>query len=328
MIVGKPPVLAMDIGGTKLAVAMMADDGSLHGLQYEPTHRDRGPADVIARLLDMGHRAIAEARLGSPAATGISCGGPLDPRTGRLLGPPHLPGWDNVPLGELVAEAYRVPFTLQNDATAAALAEFRYGSARGANTMIYLTLSTGVGGGAVIGGRLMLGAAGNGGELGHITVRPGGRRCSCGRRGCLEAYCSGNNIARRAREAMVGAPDSWLAGLGHPITSADVAQGKRHDDPVASAVWDETVALLGQALTDLVNVFEPDIVVLGGGVTRSGDLLLEPLRRIIRTSAMPPAGAAATISLAALGDLTGVVGAGAIAYDSLATADPTLEHVS
>lgn len=313
----QPPVLAVDIGGTKLAVAMMASDGSLAGLQYQPTHRDRGPEDVIARLLRMGHAAVGEAGWGQPAVTGISCGGPLDPAAGRLLAPPHLPGWHDIALADIVTAEFATPCALQNDATAAALAEYRYGAARGTGTVIYLTLSTGVGGGAVIGGRLMYGAAGNGGELGHITVRPSGRLCSCGRRGCLEAYASGNNIARRAQEAMASTLGSWLSTLPHSPTSADVAEGKRRGDPVASAVWDETVEVLGQALTDLVNLFEPDMVVLGGGVTRSGDLLLEPLRTMVKAGAMAPAAATVTIELAALGDLTGVVGAGSVAHDLL-----------
>lgn len=321
----RQPVLGLDVGGTKLAVGVVTADGRTSGVLVEPTRRDEGWRAVVARLFDMGRRAVAASGFDGIHAVGIACGGPLDPATGILHGPAHLPGWFDVPLGPLAAEAFGVPFALHNDATAAALAEYRYGVGRGTNTMIYLTVSTGVGGGAVIDGRLYTGAAGNGGEFGHLTVHRGGRRCSCGRRGCIEAYASGPSIAARAREALAGGAASTLSGSAEP-TSADVAAAARAGDPLAVAVWDETVDLLGAAVTDLVNVFEPDAVVLGGGVTRSGAQLLEPVRRIVGREAMPPAARAARIELAALGDLVGVIGAGAVAHDMLTrTQQPTLE---
>jgi glucokinase len=182
--------------------------------------------------------------------------------------------------------------------------------------LVYLTISTGIGGGLVLGGRLHAGAAGNGGELGHLTVRAGGRLCSCGRRGCLEAYASGTNIAARARERLTSGQRSGLEGVP-AFTAADVARLALLGDQLAGSIWRETVELLGQAVTDLVNVFEPDVVVLGGGVTRVGSTLLDPIRRIVASSAMGPAGQAVRIELAGLGDLVGVVGAGAIAFDLL-----------
>ena len=310
------PVLALDIGGTKLAVAMVTPDGQPHELSVTPTRVQEGPDAVIARLLGMGHTAIASAGLGPPLAVGISCGGPLDARNGVLLSPLHLPGWRRVPLGDLVSADFGVPFALQNDASAAALGEYRFGLGRGVETMIYLTISTGIGGGLVLGGRLHVGAAGNGGELGHLVVRPGGRQCSCGRQGCIEAYASGTNIADRARERLRSGEVSALADL-ESCTAADVSRLARRGDPLAVSVWQETVDLLGQAVTDLVNILEPDLVVLGGGVTRAGDMLLDPVRRVVADSAMGPAAAAVRIELAALGDVVGVVGAAAIAFDRL-----------
>lgn len=308
------PVLALDIGGTKLAVAVVTEDGRTHGLLVEPTHKHRGPDEVISHLFDMGRRSVEAADLGAPAAVGISCGGPLDAAAGVLTGPLHLPGWVDVPIVTLTEEAFGVPAVLENDATAAALAEHRYGAARGTDTALYLTLSTGVGGGSVIGGRLHRGAAGNGGEFGHITVRPGGRRCECGRNGCLEAYASGTSIAARAAE--------WLAATDQPsslralpaVRAEDVVAEATAGDVIADALWTETVDVLGQAVTDLVNVFEPDVVVLGGGVTRSGALLIDPVRATVHRTAMPPA-AGAVVTLAGLGDEVCVVGAGALALD-------------
>jgi glucokinase len=314
------PVLALDIGGTKLAVAVVTPDGGVHGLRVRPTRRDEGPQAVIGRLFAMGHEAVAEAGLGPVGAVGIACGGPLDAPSGLLQSPPHLPGWDDIPIGPLAATEFGVPFALENDATAAAVAEHRYGAGRGLGSLVYLTVSTGVGGGVVLDGRLHRGAAGNGGELGHITVRRGGRACSCGRRGCVEAYASGSSIAARAAEALAdpppGEPPSTLAGLA-AVTAADVSAAAAAGDPLAARVWDETVDLLGSAVSDLVNVLEPELVVLGGGVTRSGAMLLDPVRAIVAREAMPPAARAATVRLAALGDVVCVVGAGAIALDVL-----------
>ncbi|SDU30768.1 ROK family protein [Jiangella alkaliphila] len=312
-------VLGLDIGGTKLAVGVVTPDGAVHGLIVEPTRRWEGPDAVLPRLFDLGHRAVAAAGLGRPIdAVGISCGGPLDSAAGVLISPPHLPGWIDVPVGELTRQEFGVPTYLENDATAAALGEHRFGAARGVSTMIYLTISTGVGGGAVIGGRLHRGAAGNGGELGHVMVRPGGRLCTCGRRGCLEAYVSGTNIADRAAEGL-------RAGLGSgsslrsadPLTAADVAAAARDGDALARQIWTETTDVLGQALTDLVNVFEPELVVLGGGVTRAGAMLLDPVAATVAREAMPPAAKAVRVVLAGLGDVVGVVGAGVVALEAV-----------
>jgi glucokinase len=311
-----PPVLALDIGGTKLAVAVVTADGVTHGLQVAPTHRDQGPDRVLDRLFALGHRALDEAGLGPVAAVGISCGGPLDAAAGVLESPPHLPGWINVPIGTRVSEEFGAPAVLENDATAGARAEHLYGAGVGSRTMVYLTISTGIGGGAVVDGRLHHGSAGNGGEFGHVLVERNGRPCSCRRHGCIEAYASGTQIALRAQEALAaqGSGSSALSGLDQ-VTAADVAAAAAEGDPLAREIWDETTDLLGSAITDLVNVFEPDLVVLGGGVTRSGAMLVEPVRLAVREGAMGPAARTAKVELAALGDAVCVVGAGAVALE-------------
>lgn len=308
------PVLALDIGGTKLAVAVVTADGASHGLLTEPTDRQSGPDAVIAHLFDMGRRSIAASGRGEPVAVGISCGGPLDAASGVLTSPLHLPGWIDIPIVAMASAEYGVPAVVENDATAAVLGEHRFGAARGADIALYLTLSTGVGGGSVIDGRLHRGAAGNGGEFGHLMVRPGGRQCGCGRRGCLEAYASGTNIAIRARELLADTDQPSTLRELETVRAEHVSRAASDGDALAAAVWDETTALLGQAVTDLVNVFEPHVVVLGGGVTRSGAMLLDPVREIVRTTAMPPA-ARAEVTLAGLGDEVCVIGAGALALD-------------
>lgn len=337
------PVLALDIGGTKLAAGVVTADGRVHGCKVLPTRPEQGWQEVIRRLIALGRDTIAQAGADPPGAVGIACGGPLDAPSGMLLSPPNLPGWEKVPIGPMAAQAFGIPFALENDAAAGALAEHRFGAGRGAATMLYLTVSTGIGGGAIVDGKLLRGATGNGGEFGHVTVRRGGRPCGCGRRGCLEAYASGTAIARKAahewaangvtaadvavREAVVqeraqagGAEAKAAAGrqgvtVRREVTAADVAAAAAAGDPVAGAVWAEAMDVLGGAVTDLVNVFEPDVVVIGGGVTRSGEMLLDPVRRVVAREAISPAAGAVPIVLAELGDLVGVVGAGIVAHD-------------
>jgi glucokinase len=311
--------LALDIGGTKLAAGVVTADGAVHGFVVEPTRRSEGPDVIIPRLFALGRRALEVAAVeGIPSVggVGISCGGPLDADAGVLVSPLHLPGWIDVPIVAMAEREFGLPAALDNDATLAALAEQRHGAARGARSMFYLTISTGIGGGAVLDDVVYRGAAGNGGEFGHITVVRGGRDCLCGRRGCLEAYASGTSIGVRADEAI--AAGLMQTALVSPVTAEQVARAAASGDPLATAIWDETVELLGQAVTDLVNILEPEVVVLGGGVTRSGPQLLEPVARIVREGAMGPAGSAVRVSLAGLGDAVCVVGAGVLALDSRA----------
>lgn len=319
------PVLALDIGGTKLAVAVVTRDGRPLEMLVEPTRRAEGADAVLGRLFRLGAAARAAALAqGLPdiGAVGISCGGPLNRETGVLEGPLHLPGWIDVPIVSLAEQAFGVPAVLENDATAAAWGEFRYGRGVGAATMLYLTVSTGIGGGAVIDGRLHHGAAGNGGEYGHIMVQRGGRVCLCGRRGCLEAYASGTAIAARAREALAAGESSALAALP-AVRAEDVSQAAVDGDALAARIWTETTELLAIAVTDLVNVLEPDLVVLGGGVTRSGERLLAPVRDAVLRDAMPPSASRVSVMAAGLGDAVGVVGAAAIAFDLLDTTPRT-----
>jgi glucokinase len=311
-------VLALDIGGTKLAAGVVTADGAVHGFVVEPTRRDEGPDVIIPRLFGLGRRAMEAASaegIEPPAGVGVSCGGPLDADAGVLVNPLHLPGWIDIPIVAMATQEFGLPAALENDATLAALAEFRRGAAQGVRSMIYLTISTGIGGGAVFDGRMYRGAAGNGGEFGHITVVRGGRQCLCGRKGCLEAYASGTFIGVRADEAIAtGRPTT----LTPPATAEQVARAAAQGDELATEIWDETVQLLGQAVTDLVNILEPDVVVLGGGVTRSGAQLLDPVRDIVLSGAMAPAAAAVRIALADLGDVVCVVGAGELALDMTA----------
>ncbi|MEU5363964.1 ROK family protein [Streptomyces sp. NPDC005925] len=316
-----PAVLALDIGGTKLAAGVVAADGTVLSSAVCPTRAPEGPDQALKRLIDLGRQAVASAGadLGGLIGTGIGCGGPLDPYTGVLTGPPHLPGWVDVPITELARAAYGHDAVLDNDGTAGAAGQWRFGAGRGSDHVVYLTLSTGVGGGAVFEGRTFRGAAGNGGEPGHVTVRSGGRRCrSCERAGCLEAYASGTSIAERAREGLAegAGGDSALNAL-EDVTAADVTAAVRAGDPFATALWEETLDLLGSGLTSIVNLYEPEVLVLGGGVTRAADLLFEPVRRRVAAQAMGPAAAAVRIVPATGGEHAGLLGAAAVAFERL-----------
>jgi glucokinase len=305
------PVLALDIGGTKLAAGVVDAAGGVHSFVVEPTQADRGPDDGVRRLFELGRRAAGESGVEWSAvkAVGIGCGGPLDPERGVLIAPLHLGGWRDVPITALAEGAFDRPAVLDNDATAAAAGEHRYGAGKGTRNMVYLTVSTGVGGGVVVDGRLYRGATGNGGELGHVTVDWKGRECrGCGRRGCLEAYASGTSIAERGREAGI-----------EGATAPGVAAAARAGDPVALAVWEETVRALACGVTSIVNLFEPELVVIGGGVSREGEYLLGPLRDAVHAQAMGPPGRAVGIVQSVLGDQVGVVGAAAVVHERIAS---------
>jgi glucokinase len=312
--------LGLDIGGTKLAAGVVDDAGRVLSFVRRPSRRDEGPDAMIERQLELGREAVAEAGVPWPDIrwVGIGCGGPLDPERGIIQSPPHLPGWVDVPLVAIVERELERPAVVDNDATAAALAEWWFGAGRTRTVrhLVYLTISTGVGGGLILDGRLYRGAAGNAGELGHLTVDRLGRPCACGRRGCLEAYASGTNIAVRALERLAAGGSSRLRDLPE-FTARDVAEAAAAGDDLAAEVWDETTAILGSAVANILDVFNPELIVLGGGVTRAGDQLLRPVREQGLAQAMGPAARTGDVVLAELGDHVGVVAAAAVAFERL-----------
>lgn len=308
-----PGVLALDIGGTKLAAGLVELTGRVRSFLVAPTPAAAGPGPVLDVLFALGRKAVADAGTvwSDVAAVGIGCGGPLDADRGVLLAPPHLPGWRDVPVTALAEEAFGMPAALENDGTAAAEAEHLFGAGVGTTELVYLTLSTGVGGGVVLDGRVYRGARGNGAELGHVLVDWQGRPCrGCGGRGCLEAYVSGTSIAERACELLHNG--SSLSTVDS-VTAVEVAAHAAAGDPLAVRVWRETIEALGCGLTSIVNMLEPELIVLGGGVTRAGDALVAPTREVVRAAAMTPGGRTVRVERAALGDQVGVVGAAAVA---------------
>lgn len=315
-------ILGIDIGGTKLAVGVAAEDGRLLSTGLAPTHASDGPDAVIGRVVELANRALSDAGLtaGDLAAIGVGCTGPLDTVTGIVHDPPNMPGWYAVPVGAHLAEAFGRPVVIDNDANAAAMGEYRFGAGRGFSDLFYATISTGIGAGLVLDGRLYRGVNGNAVEVGHMTVAYQGRRCNCGRRGCLEAYASGPAIAERAREALSTGERSTLqdrAGGVEAITAADVSAAAVAGDPLARRIWDETTEVLGAGIANVLNAFNPGRVILGGGVTKAGDALFDPVRRLAHEQAFGPLLRVADIVPAELGEQVGVLGAVAIALDRL-----------
>lgn len=308
-------VLALDIGGTKLASGIVSESGELSGYVREPAGAAEGPDAMIERLVAIGRRSVSMAgeAIDELCAVGVGCGGPLDARAGIILDPPNLPGWRNVPLAAILRQALGLPVHIDNDANAAALGEHRFGAGRGVDNLVYFTISTGVGAGVIAEGRLLWGESGNAAELGHVSVAYDGWRCHCGRRGCPEAFASGTAIARRTRQAVAAGERSSLAEDPDAITAEAVADAARAGDPLASRIWDETAQVLGAAVANALNAFNPRLVILGGGVARAGEQLLEPVRRIGLSQTLGPQASEADVVLAALGERTGVLGAAAVA---------------
>lgn len=239
-----------------------------------------------------------------------------------LLAPPNLPGWDRVPLRQLIEDSLGIPTTLENDANAAVLGEHRFGAGRGVAHMIYVTVSTGIGGGLILDGRLYHGATGMAGEIGHTTVLPYGPLCGCGNRGCLEALASGSAIARRARERVAHGVPTRIADLAgndpELITAKLVAEAASEGDAEARGILAEAMNYLGIGMANLVNLLNPELIVIGGGLTHIGERLFGPVRRAIDQHAFPAQAQAVHVVRAGLGDDVGVLGAAAVAWCRLA----------
>ena len=310
-------VLGIDIGGTNLVVGAVAEDGSaLHALRSEPTRPEEGADAVLRRLGAMGRAVMDETRKTVPGAefAGVGAGapGPLDTKRGVVLLTPNL-GWVNLPLRQLLQDALGIPAMIDNDANCAVLGEWWRGAARGAKQVIGITIGTGIGGGIIVDGRLYHGASDCAGEIGHTTVEVNGRRCKCGNYGCLEAYASGPAIARRAVEAIEAGQTSklpdYVDGALEKITAQTVYQAAHDGDELAEEVVGDTAKFLGAGIANMINIFNPEIVVVFGGVTYAGERLFGPLRREVAKRAFKPAVAVCRIVPAELTGTAGVYGA-------------------
>ncbi len=311
-------VLALDIGATRVRVAIIREDGAILWRDALLTLAKDGPTAILARVSAVMRQGLASEQGGGVRAIGIGAPGPLDPWQGIIYAPPNLPGWDALPLKRLLQDEFGLPVFIGNDANLAGLGEHRYGAGRGASDLVYLTISTGIGGGIISNGRLLLGAGGLAGEIGHTSVNPQGRRCNCGNRGCLEVMAAGPAIARRGADAVRRgrAPAISARAGGDPkaVTAEMVVGMGLAGDTVARQIVERAGFYVGVGVVNLVHTLNPQRIVIGGGVALgAGDLLLNQVRATVAARAMPPFQRDLGIFPAKLADDAGLLGALALA---------------
>jgi glucokinase len=316
--------LGIDLGGTKIVAGLVDRDGRIISRQHSSTQASKGREIVVRRLMDVASQLLTAEGIDRKqvAAIGVAAPGPIDARSGVVTAPPNLPGWRDVPLGQLIQDELRLCTSLENDGNAAALGEHLFGAGRGADHMIYVTASTGIGGGFILDGRLYRGSTGAAAEVGHMTILPHGPRCGCGNRGCLEALASGTAIAREARERVSRGAPTLIAELAegdlNRISAEMVSRAAEGGDAEANEILDQAMIYLGVGMANLVNLFNPQLLVIGGGLTKMGARLFDPVRRIVDRQAFPAAASAVEITRAQLGDDVGLLGAAAVAMTAAA----------
>lgn len=305
-------IIGIDIGGTKIAIGRADTKGNLEDSVRFPTNTSRGYRTIVEEIIEKTYKLF---KGHSIKAIGIGCGGPLDSKRGRILSPPNLPGWDDVPLVDDIRSVFDVPVYLENDANAAALGEFYFGAGKDVRNMVYITLSTGIGGGIILNNRLVHGVRDSGGEVGHQTILPDGPLCNCGNRGCLEALSSGTGIAKIFREKLKAGRDSivtqWVKDP-EEISAKIIADAAKAGDPLAKEVWDSAIYYLGIGIANILTIVSPEMVVLGGSLTKYGESLFEGVRRIVKERARLVPVDDIKIVPAQLGDNVGVLGAVAV----------------
>jgi glucokinase len=302
--------VGVDVGGTKIAAGVVSPEGGLLNEVRCPT------ANARERLLSTIAEAITEVKRGAEVG-GIYLAVPgfILASENKVLSAANLEAIEGIPLKVELGSRTGLRVTVENDANAAAWGEFRFGVGKDVDNLLFVTLGTGVGGGVISHGVLLRGARGMGGELGHITVQPAGPRCGCGNHGCLEALASGTAIARRAREVASQRPDSALGRLAmkHTPLGEDILDLAHKGDEAALEVMREAGMWLGIGLATFVNIFDPEVIAIGGGLSETGDLVLESARRELRLRSTSPSRDLVEIRKATLGEKSGILGAAALA---------------
>lgn len=306
-------VVGIDIGASHTSI-VVADFSAhvLHEVEF-PQDINLGPGVCLSEVDTRLRQVLTHLKidLGNVLAIGVGVPGPVVSEAGAVSAPPIMPGWDHFPIRDHLQELWGVSVALNNDAELGALGEWAYGAGRGSNHLAYIKVGTGVGSGLLLDGQVYRGATGCAGEIGHITIQENGPLCSCGSYGCLEALAGGRAIARKAREAVLSGKRTQLATIDpiEAISARDVAEAARLGDLVAQQIVTTAGGYLGIAIADLVNLFNPSLVVIGGGVAQIGDLLLEPIRRVVRERSLRPAAQTARITAAVLGRRSSSMGA-------------------
>ncbi len=307
-------VLGIDIGGTKLAAGVVDLSGQVYSYLRQPTPSDTDGEGLLAAIIAQAEQAVRASGL-TPVVVGVGCGGPMQYPVG-LVSPLHIAVWRDFPLKARLETAFGLPVVVDNDAKALALGEWRFGAGHGAHSLMGMVVSTGVGSGVVLEGRLLHGVSGNAGHIGHVIVMPEGAQCECGARGCLTAYASGTGMAHRAHLALQEGVASQLARLPlAEITALAIAEAARNGDKLSQQLWDEAGTGLARAIAAAASLFDLDRVVIGGGMTLGDDLLFGPLRREWQRCARLPFTRDLDIRPAGLGHETGVIGAASLVLE-------------
>jgi glucokinase len=316
-----PYILAVDLGGTQIRAALCDASGQIFRRVANLTFANEGQCAVVGRIFDTMAEALEGVAPEDLAGIGIGAPGPLNPTTGVIIEAPNLPGWNNVPLRNLVSEHFGKPAFLGNDANLAALAEYNFGAARGIRDLIYLTISTGIGGGVIADGKLLLGAQGLAAEAGHVVIDPNGPPCGCGKPGHLEAYAAGPAITRdvvsRLRAGKKSRITKMVGGDLDLVNTRVINEAAQEGDKLAANAFRRAGHYLGIGIANYLHLFNPRMVVLGGSVTKAGPLLFEPMRESINRLAWPTYTEGLAIVQAALGDDVGLLGALALAATEL-----------
>jgi len=309
------PVLAIDLGGTNIKSAVLLPDGRIIYFKNYPTPADKGPREVVKKILfairdTLGKTDLEVFRLSGIA---IAAAGILDAKNGVVTSSPSLTGWHNVPLRDMIVGELGVDICLINDASAAALGEYRFGAGRGTGNLVYLTVSTGIGGGIIIDGNLYNGTDGCAGEIGHMIIEAEGPQCNCGNFGCLEILASGTAMANEAKRRISRNETSCISefagGNSDNITAEIVALAAKQGDSLACEVINRAAYYLGVGLANVVNIFNPEVIIIGGGVSKMGDMLLRPARKVVKQRAFRLPVRTARIVRSRLGDKAGIIGA-------------------
>jgi glucokinase len=308
------PVLAVDLGGTQIRAALITSDRAVHCRHAEPTRDEDGLDAVVARIIEVVADVRAEAAsdgLPPPIGIGISSPGPLDPHRGLVLSPPNLTGWHEVPIVARMSEELDLPALLERDTNVAVMAEWRYGAARGTRDAVYVTVSTGIGGGIISNGQPLSGRDGLAGEIGHLVVEIDGPPCGCGGIGHVEAIASGTGIERGARELLDRGEAPVLARLaqdGATVDAALVSRAADEGDPDAQALLDRAWVAVGALCGSLVNLLDPEVIVIGGGIAQHRPRLFEVARRELDRRVLPALAGRTRIEPAALGGNVSLIG--------------------
>lgn len=309
----KKYVIGIDLGGTKISTALSTFEGEVVKNVVVPTEAKDGEKAVIDRIIGTVKTVLTEASISTDEveAIGIGSPGPLDAKAGTIISTPNLP-FKNYNVVQPIKDVFNVPVYLDNDANVAAIGEYMFGAGKGKENIVYFTVSTGVGGGAVLNGNIYRGNTCNALEIGHMTVAPNGPRCNCGNVGCLEAMSSGTAIGKRGLEAVSTNVETSLRKY-EKITSYEVFKEAEAGDQVCKDIVEEALTYLGIGVANAVSIFDPEMIIIGGGVTQVGDILFNKVREVVDKRCFKNMAESCEIAPAGLGTNAGVMGAVALA---------------